>query len=95
MPRYIEKAMHRFCVPIPPDPQHQIAPEYGKKVQINKPPEFPPSLSCNDKHRIQEVVGVKLYHARAVNPCVSCLKYHWHGIDHSYGIHRKDCGLIS
>ena len=44
MPGYIEKVLHRFCVPMPPDPQHSLhqwlALEYGKKVQMNKPPIF-------------------------------------------------------
>ena len=71
MPRYIEKALHRFCVPVSPYPQHSyhqwLASEYGKKVQMNKPPDLPPNLSSDGKRYIQEVVGVILYHARALN----------------------------
>ena len=38
-----------------------------KKVQRNKPPDLPPNLSSDGKRYIQEVVGVILYHARALN----------------------------
>ena len=34
---------------------------------MNKPPDFSPTLSSDGKRRIQEVIGVILYHTRALN----------------------------
>ena len=72
MPDYINAALTKFQHPKPPSPQHQpyphTPPTYGARVQYTPPADTSPILSTADKTRIQQIVGVFLYYARAVDP---------------------------
>ncbi len=71
MPSYIEKALKRFQHPPPIVPQDQLHQHvknlYGKKIQLANPLDTSPPLNKAGKKFIQEVTGVFLYLARAVN----------------------------
>lgn len=71
MPQYIKKALHRFQHPVPLKPQHApyawTAPAYGKQPQASTPHDFSPPLDSRQTTRLQEIVGVLLYYARAVD----------------------------
>jgi hypothetical protein len=71
MPGYIAKALHRFQHVAPKRPQHSphawVAPTYGAATQLTAPPDQSPALDAKGATRIQEVVGVLLYYARAVD----------------------------
>jgi hypothetical protein len=71
MPSYVEKALKRFqhLPPIVPQDQlHQhIKKMYGAKVQLPNPPNKSPRLDKAGKKFIQEVTGVFLYLAQAVD----------------------------
>jgi hypothetical protein len=71
MPSYIEKARKRFQHPppiIPRDQPHQhVKKTYGAKVQHAYPPNTSPPLDKAGKKFIQEVTGVFLYLAQAVD----------------------------
>ncbi len=71
MPTYIKKALQRFKHPPQKKPQNQPHPSikktYGAKVQYAKPPEEAPQLDKAGKKFIQEVMGVFLFLAQAVN----------------------------
>ena len=63
---------HPLRPPPPPKrPQHQpyphVKPAYGQKVQYAKDNDDSPLLSRADKKFVQEVIGVFLYYARAVD----------------------------
>ena len=64
-------ALKRFNHVAPKKPQHQpyphTKPKYGQKVQYTKGADDSPPLSKSDKKFFQEVVGVFLYYARAVD----------------------------
>eukprot|EP00804_Cyclotella_cryptica_P000181 CCRYP_017464-RA/>CCRYP_017464-RA protein AED:0.35 eAED:0.34 QI:0/0/0/1/0/0/3/0/357 len=71
MPGYCKKAGHRFHHPVPIKPQHQPYPHtprtYGAKQQFVDTSDDSALLSNTDKTFIQEVIGVFLYYARAVD----------------------------
>ena len=71
MPGYCDKACQRFQHTRPTKPQHQpyphVEPTYGAKQQFAQDDDQSPTLSKEDKTFIQEVVGVFLYYARAVD----------------------------
>eukprot|EP00804_Cyclotella_cryptica_P008990 CCRYP_003099-RA/>CCRYP_003099-RA protein AED:0.27 eAED:0.27 QI:0/-1/0/1/-1/1/1/0/583 len=68
---YCKKAGHRFHHPVPIKPQHQPYPHtprtYGAKQQFVDTADDSALLSNIDKTFIQEVIGVFLYYARAVD----------------------------
>ena len=72
MSRYIECALLHFCHPHPKHPKHAPhawqCPVYGTKVQYAPDPNHTTALDAADCKCIQEVIGVLLYYARAVNP---------------------------
>jgi hypothetical protein len=71
MPMYVKKALQRFQHPPPMKPQNQPHPSvkktYGAKAQYAKPPDKAPQLDKAGKKFIQEVTGVFLFLARAVD----------------------------
>eukprot|EP00804_Cyclotella_cryptica_P004234 CCRYP_014561-RA/>CCRYP_014561-RA protein AED:0.46 eAED:0.44 QI:0/0/0/1/0/0/2/0/303 len=71
MPGYCKKAGHRFHHPVPTKPQHQPYPHtprtYGTKQQFVNTEDNTALLSKSDKTFVQEVIGVFLYYARAVD----------------------------
>eukprot|EP00804_Cyclotella_cryptica_P007757 CCRYP_001358-RA/>CCRYP_001358-RA protein AED:0.08 eAED:0.05 QI:0/0/0/1/0/0/4/0/1076 len=71
MPGYCKKAGHRFHHPVPIKPQHQPYPHtprtYGAKQQFVDTADDSALLSNTDKTFVQEVIGVFLYYARAVD----------------------------
>ena len=71
MPGYCEKAGHRFHHVAPKKPQHQPYPSaprtYGSKQQFCDSVDTSPALSSQQKTFVQEVIGVFLYYARAVD----------------------------
>eukprot|EP00804_Cyclotella_cryptica_P007584 CCRYP_010663-RA/>CCRYP_010663-RA protein AED:0.17 eAED:0.17 QI:0/0/0/1/1/1/2/0/834 len=71
MPGYCKKAGHRFHHPVPIKPQHQPYPHtphtYGAKQQFVDTADDSALLSNTDKTFVQEVIGVFLYYAQAVD----------------------------
>ena len=71
MPGYCEKAGQRFHHPKPTKPQHQPYPSvprtYGSKQQLCATADTSPALGKQQKTFVQEVIGVFLYYARAVD----------------------------
>ena len=71
MPGYVEKALTRFDHKPPTKPQHQPHPnqpiQYGAKTQRSQPEDTSPKLNKEKKKFIQEVTGVFLFYARAVD----------------------------
>ncbi len=71
MPMYVEKALKRFQHPppiVPQDQPHQrVKKTHGAKVQHANPPNSSPPLNKAGKKFIQEVRGVFLYLAQAVD----------------------------
>jgi hypothetical protein len=71
MPGYVEKALVRFNHRPPAKPQHQPHPNqpinYGAKQQTSTPEDDSPKLNKEKKKFIQEVTGVFLFYARAVD----------------------------
>jgi hypothetical protein len=71
MPGYVAKALHRFQHSPPKRHQHSphawAAPIYGAATQLTAPPDLSMPLNAAGATRIQEVVGVLLYYARAVD----------------------------
>ena len=71
MPGYIEKALIRFQHSPPSRPQHSphswIAPQYGVQTQLTDHPDNTAALPVDGKLFIQQVLGVLLYYARAVD----------------------------
>ncbi|KAL7485624.1 hypothetical protein ACHAW6_011216 [Cyclotella cf. meneghiniana] len=71
MPGYCEKAGQRFQHSKPNKPQHQPYPSapctYGNKPQMCASTDASPALGKQQKTFVQEVIGVFLYYARAVN----------------------------
>jgi len=72
MPRYIQRALQRFHHPAPARPQHAphawTQPDYGAKVQYVPDQDTTAALDPAGRLRVQEVIGVLLYYARAVDP---------------------------
>ena len=72
MPGYVERALQRFTHTTDTtqpsnSPHHYQFPQYGKKIQYADSPDISPLLHPKDKTRIQEIIGVFLYYARAVD----------------------------
>eukprot|EP00804_Cyclotella_cryptica_P016953 CCRYP_001899-RA/>CCRYP_001899-RA protein AED:0.45 eAED:0.45 QI:0/0/0/1/1/1/2/0/118 len=71
MPGYCKKAGHRFRHPVPTKPQHQPYPHtphtYGAKQQFVDTVDNTALLSKSNKTFVEEVIGVFLYYARAVD----------------------------
>ena len=71
MPGYVIKALARFHHRPPAKPQHQPYPHqpiiYGAKIQTLQPTDDSPLLNKEKKKFVQEVTGVFLYYARAVD----------------------------
>ncbi len=71
MPSYVEKGLKRFQHPPPILPQDQLHQHvkkmYGAKVQLANPLDTSPPLNKAGKKFIQEVTGVFLYLAQAVD----------------------------
>eukprot|EP00804_Cyclotella_cryptica_P008108 CCRYP_004594-RA/>CCRYP_004594-RA protein AED:0.30 eAED:0.28 QI:0/0/0/1/0/0.5/2/0/866 len=71
MPGYCQKAGQRFRHNVPTRPQHQPYPHtprtYGAKQQYVEDPDLSTPLNKQDKTFVQEVIGVFLYYARAVD----------------------------
>jgi len=72
MPGYIERALLRFRHPHPKRPEHSPhawqRPVYGATVQYAPAPDHTTALDAADGKRVQEVIGVLLYYARAIDP---------------------------
>jgi len=72
MPGYIKRALLLFCHPHPKQPKHAPhtwqRPNYGAKIQYAPEPDHTTALDVADCKRVQEVIGVLLYYARAVDP---------------------------
>ncbi len=71
MPSYVEKALMRFQHPPPIIPQDQLHQHIkklnGEKIQLANPLDTSPPLDEAEKKFIQEVTGVFLYLAQAVD----------------------------
>ncbi|MBV5280410.1 MAG: hypothetical protein J0651_03970, partial [Actinobacteria bacterium] len=72
MPGYVERALQRFAHTQDPSqpsnsPHKYQAPIFGQKIQYSTTTEDSPTLDAKSKTRIQEVIGVFLYYARAVD----------------------------
>eukprot|EP00804_Cyclotella_cryptica_P026876 CCRYP_017593-RA/>CCRYP_017593-RA protein AED:0.20 eAED:0.21 QI:0/0/0/1/1/1/3/0/940 len=71
MPGYCEKAGQRFHHLKPAKPQHQPYPSvpctYGSKQQLRATADTAPALGKHQKTFVQEVIGVFLYYAHAVD----------------------------
>jgi len=71
MPGYIDRALKRFQHPHPRRPEHSPhawqKPNYGAKTQFAPDPDATPALDASDCKRVQEVIGVLLYYARAID----------------------------
>ena len=76
MPTYVGKALTRLAHPSPKRKQHTPyvphAPTYGKAAQDLPPPDTSKPLNEKDKKRVQVVVGIFLYYARAVDMMILC-----------------------
>jgi hypothetical protein len=72
MPGYIDRALQRFTHAKPARPQHAPhewqKPQYGTRVQYADPDSTDVVLDAANVKRVQEIVGVLLYYARAVDP---------------------------
>ena len=72
MPGYVQEALVRFKRERPDRPQDQphkhVSPSFGKSQQYveDAPESFP--ATAEEKTYIQQVVGMFLYYARAVDP---------------------------
>jgi len=71
IPGYVQRALTRFQHEAPQRPQHSphphTPPNYGQKVQYAKEVDTSQKLDKKDKKFIQEVTGVFLFYARAVD----------------------------
>lgn len=71
MPNYVEKALQRFNHTKPTKPQLSpfawSTPKYGAKTQFAPLPDPSPSLPPDQVKRLQQIIGVFLYYARAVD----------------------------
>ena len=71
MPGYCDNARQRFKHDFPKKRQDQPYPHvvktYGAKQQFAEPEDTSPNVSAEDKTFVQEVIGVFLYYARAVD----------------------------
>jgi hypothetical protein len=72
MPGYVERALQRFThttdAKHPSNSPHAYQyPKFGQKIQFADGPDTSPALDAKAKTRIQEIIGVFLYYARAVD----------------------------
>jgi hypothetical protein len=71
MPNYIAKCLQRFDHPNPKSPQQSphtwTKPQYGAITQLTAPIDDSPPLTKAGTNRIQQIVGVLLYYARAID----------------------------
>jgi hypothetical protein len=71
LPGYVKRALHRFQHTAPRKPEHAPSkftpPNYGAKQQLTELEDASDLLDASGKQRIQEIVGVLLYYARAVD----------------------------
>ena len=70
MPNYVGNALQRFehtKLKAEDSPHHWIAPHYGKATQLTSPPDNSAPLSPADLKLVQQIVGVFLYYARAID----------------------------
>jgi hypothetical protein len=71
MPGYIERALSRFQHPEPTAPEDSPhpwqQPVYGAKIQYTAPLDDSPFLDAKDTNLVQQIIGVLLYYARAVD----------------------------
>jgi hypothetical protein len=71
LPGYVKRALHRFQHTAPRRPEHAPSkftpPNYGAKQQLTELEDVSDLLEASGKQRIQEIVGVLLYYARAVD----------------------------
>jgi len=71
MPGYIDWALKRFQHPQPQQPEHAPhawqKPSYGAKTQYAAAPDVTPVLDAADCKCVQEVIGMLLYYAQAVD----------------------------
>ena len=72
MPGYVERALQRFTHTRDPSqpsnsPHPYQYPKFGQKIQYADTPDASPVLDAKAKTRIQEIIGVFLYYARAVD----------------------------
>jgi hypothetical protein len=72
IPDYVKKALARFDVVLAAQPTHApnlyTAPVYGSKLpQMTTVPDQSPPLSPSDIKRLQQIVGVFLYYASAID----------------------------
>jgi len=71
MPGYIDRALKQFQHPQPKQPEHAPhawqKPTYGAKTQFAPEPDPTPALDATDTKWVQEVIGILLYYARAVD----------------------------
>ena len=73
LPHYVERALQRFEVKKMPhntdSPSQYVAPKYGRHTaQLATLEDESPPLDAARTKRVQEIVGVFLYYARAVDP---------------------------
>jgi hypothetical protein len=74
MPGYIEKALVRFGMSTArgvSSPAVYVPPEYGAKITYDEVVDDTP-ITAAQKTRIQQIVGVLLFYARAVDPTMLC-----------------------
>ena len=74
MPGYIEKALGRFGMTDArkvSSPAVYTPPEYGAKITYDEVVDDTP-ITAAEKTRIQQIVGVLLFYARAVDPTMLC-----------------------
>jgi hypothetical protein len=71
MPGYVAKALQRFSHPAPARAQHSphawTKPQYGASTQLTAPIDTSPRLDKAGITRLQQIIGVFLYYARAVD----------------------------
>jgi hypothetical protein len=74
MPGYIKKALlcfkHDKLKMIQNSPHPYTIPDYGNKIQYAIDKDNTPKLSKDDTKYIQQVAGLLLYYARAVNSTI-------------------------
>ena len=70
MPGYVEKALYRFAHEPPPQPQHPphawLKPTCGAATQYTAPKDTLAPLDASVTKRLQEIIGLLLYYARAI-----------------------------
>jgi len=71
MPGHIERALQRLHHPTPSKPRHApypfVPPDYGAKIQLTPEPDETKAIDAGQRLRLQQVIGVSLHYARAVD----------------------------